>query len=104
LARSCALDKKAATASGSFHASIRLDAQERRVDRRKIRAMRHAVGAYYFDFIPGLIVALASVIRARDLHRRRQHRAVHRRRDAGGGGHLDPGVPVQGRGEGKLSQ
>ena len=63
--QSCALDKKAATASGSFHASIRLDVQERRVDQRKIREMRHAAGVRYFDFIPGLIVALASVVGAR---------------------------------------
>lgn len=37
------------------------------MDRRKIREMRHAVGAHYFDFIPGRIVALASSVGARDL-------------------------------------
>ena len=35
------------------------------MDRRKIREMRHAAGVRYFDFIPGLIVALASVVGAR---------------------------------------
>jgi hypothetical protein len=67
LARSCALDKKAATAFYSLHSLIKLDAQERRVDQRKIREMRHATGVRYFDFIPGLIVALASVVGARYL-------------------------------------
>ena len=67
MAQSLALNKKAATASGSFHASIPLDAQERRVDPCKIREMRHAVGAHYFDFIPGLIVAVASSVGVRDL-------------------------------------
>ena len=67
MAQSLALNKKAATASGSFHASIPLDAQERRVGRRKIRELRHAAGVCYLDFIPALIVARASVIGARDL-------------------------------------
>ena len=67
LPQAVGLDKKAATASGAFPASIPLDAQERRVDQCKIREMRHAVGAHYFDFIPGRIVALASSVGARDL-------------------------------------
>jgi hypothetical protein len=67
LVQSIGLDKKAAMASGSFPASIPLDAQERRVDQRKIGEMRHAVGAHYFDFIPGRIVTLASSVGTRDL-------------------------------------
>lgn len=57
MAQSLALNKKAATASGSFHASIPLDAQERRVGRRKIRELRHTAGVCYLDFIPVLIGA-----------------------------------------------
>ena len=67
LAGSVALDKKAATAPFSLTAFIRLDARERQTDRRPIRAMRHAAGVRYFDFTPVMIVALASVIGARDL-------------------------------------
>ena len=67
MAQSLTLDKKAATASGSFPASIPLDAQERRVDQRQMRALRHAAGVRYFDFTPVLIIALASVIGARAL-------------------------------------
>jgi hypothetical protein len=67
LARGVGLVKKAAIASGSFHASIPLDAQGRRVDPCKIGEMRHAVRAHYFDLIPGLIVALASIVGARHL-------------------------------------
>ena len=44
-----------------------MDARERQMDRRQIRAMRHAAGVRYFDFTPVLIVALAAVIGARDL-------------------------------------
>ena len=40
-------------------------AKERRVDKRKIREMRHAAGVRYLDFTPVMIVALASVIGAR---------------------------------------
>ena len=69
------------------------------MDQRQIRALRHAAGVRYLDFTPVLIVALASSVGARDLHQRRRHRAVHRRRDAGGGGHFDPGVPVPGGGQ-----
>ena len=54
-------------ASGAGPASIRLDAQEGRVDRRQMRARRHAAGVRYLDFTPVLIVALASVVGARDL-------------------------------------
>ena len=32
-----------------------------------VRELRHAAGARYLDFTPVLIVALASVVRARDL-------------------------------------
>ena len=67
LAQPLALDKKAATASGAFPASIPLDAQERRVDQRQMRALRHAAGGRYFDFTPVMIVALASSVGARDL-------------------------------------
>ena len=38
--------------------------KERRVDKRRIREMKHAAGICYFDFTPVLIVALASVIGA----------------------------------------
>ena len=41
--------------------------KERRVDKRKIREMRHAAGVKYLDFTPVMIVALASVIGARYL-------------------------------------
>ena len=41
--------------------------QERRVDQRKIREMRHAADVRYVDFTPVMIIALASVIGARDL-------------------------------------
>ena len=41
--------------------------KERRVDKRKIRELRHAAGVRYFDFTPVLIVALASVVGARYL-------------------------------------
>ena len=67
LAQAVGLDKKAATASGSCQASIPLDAQERRVDPRQMRALRHATGVCYFDFTPVMIVALASSVGARDL-------------------------------------
>jgi len=67
LAQAVGLDKKAAAASGAFPASIPLDAQERQVDPRQIRALRHAAGGRYFDFTPVLIVALASSVGARDL-------------------------------------
>ncbi|HRZ24925.1 MAG TPA: hypothetical protein P5326_12920 [Candidatus Contendobacter sp.] len=49
------------------YASISLTAQERRVDPRQMRAPHHAAGVRYFDFTPVLIVALASVVGARDL-------------------------------------
>ena len=67
LAGIVALDKKAAIASFSLTAFIRLDARERQTDRRQIRTMRHAAGVRYFDFTPVMIVALASVVGARDL-------------------------------------
>lgn len=41
--------------------------KERVVDKRRIRAMRHAAGVRYVDFTPVLIVALASVVGARYL-------------------------------------
>jgi energy-coupling factor transporter ATP-binding protein EcfA2 len=41
--------------------------KERLVDKRKIRELRHAAGGRYLDFTPVLIVALASVVGARDL-------------------------------------
>jgi hypothetical protein len=41
--------------------------KERRVDKRKIREMRHAAGVRYLDFTPAMIVALASVVGARYL-------------------------------------
>ncbi len=41
--------------------------KERRVDKRKIRELRHAAGVRYFDFTPVMIVALASVVGARYL-------------------------------------
>ena len=44
-----------------------MDAQARQMDRRQIRAMRHAAGVRYFDFTPVLIVPLAAVIGARYL-------------------------------------
>jgi len=66
LAQAVGLDKKAATASGAFQTSIPLDAQERWVDQRQIRALHHATGVCYLDFTPMMIVALASVV-ARDL-------------------------------------
>jgi hypothetical protein len=37
------------------------------VDPQKIRALRHATGVCYLDFTPVMIVALASVVGARDL-------------------------------------
>ena len=67
LTRGAGLVKKAAIASGSCHASIPLDAQERRVDQRQMRALRHAACVRYFDFTPVMIVALASVVGARYL-------------------------------------
>ncbi len=67
LAPSVALDKKAATASDSFPASLRLDAQEWRVDPRQMRVLRHAAGERYFDFTPVLIVARVSSVGARAL-------------------------------------
>ncbi|MCB1921447.1 MAG: ATP-binding protein [Candidatus Competibacteraceae bacterium] len=42
-------------------------AKERLVDKRKIREMRHAAGVGYVDFIPVMIIALASVVGARYL-------------------------------------
>jgi hypothetical protein len=42
-------------------------AKERVVDQRRIREMRHAAGVRYLDFTPVMIVALASVVGARDL-------------------------------------
>jgi len=36
-------------------------------------------------------------------HRHRRYGTVPLRRDAGGGGHLDPGVPVPGGGQGQLA-
>ncbi len=41
--------------------------KERRVDKRKIRELRHAAGVRYLDFTPVLIVALAAVVGARYL-------------------------------------
>ena len=41
--------------------------KERRVDKRKIREMRHAAGVKYLDFTPVMIVALASIVGARYL-------------------------------------
>jgi hypothetical protein len=41
--------------------------KERVVDKRQIRAMKHAAGVRYLDFTPVLIVALASVVGARYL-------------------------------------
>jgi hypothetical protein len=41
--------------------------KERRVDKRRIREMKHAAGIRYFDFTPVMIVALAPVIGARYL-------------------------------------
>ena len=41
--------------------------EERLVDKRTIREMRHAAGVRYFDFTPVMIVALASVVGARYL-------------------------------------
>jgi hypothetical protein len=67
LAGIAALDKKAAMASFSLTAFIQMDAQARQMDRRQIRAMRHAAGVRYFDFTPVLIVPLAAVIGARYL-------------------------------------
>jgi hypothetical protein len=67
LARSCALDKKAATASCSLNSSIKLEARERRVDQRQIWELRHAAGGRYFDFTPVMIVTLASIVGARYL-------------------------------------
>jgi len=67
LAQPLALDKKAATASGAFQASIRLDAQEQRMDPRQMRALRHATEVCYLDFTPVMIVALASSVGARYL-------------------------------------
>ena len=78
--------------------------KERRVDQRTIREMQHAAGVQYLDFTPALIVALASVVGALSGHRHRRHRAVHLRRDAGGGGDLGPGVPVPGGGEGERAE
>ena len=67
LAQAVGLDKKAAAASGAFPASIPLDAQERQVDPRQIRALHHATGVCYLDFTPVMIVTLAPVVGARDL-------------------------------------
>ena len=78
-------------------------AKERVVDKARIREMRHAAGVLYLDFTPVMIVALASVVGALPRHRRRRHRAVHLRWDAGSGGHQPPGVPVPGRGAGELT-
>ena len=41
--------------------------KERRVDKRRIREMKHAAGVRYLDFTPVMIVALASVVGARYL-------------------------------------
>jgi len=104
LAQAVGLDKKAATASGAFPASIPLDAQERRVDPRQIRALHHATGVCYLDFTPVMIVTLAPVVGARDL----AIGAGDTERylfagDAGGGGHPHLGGSVQRRGPGRLT-
>ena len=41
--------------------------KERRVDKRRIREMRHAAGVKYLDFTPVMIVALASIVGTRYL-------------------------------------
>ena len=41
--------------------------KERRVDKRRIREMKHAAGVRYLDFTPVMIVALASMVGARYL-------------------------------------
>jgi len=46
---------------------VKLDTQGQRVDQCKIREMRRAAWVCYLDFTPAMIVALASVIGARDL-------------------------------------
>jgi hypothetical protein len=84
-------------------ADLRADsAKERVVDKARIRELRDAVGVRYFDFTPVMIVGGGLGDRgARSGQRRRRHRAVPLCRDAGGGGSLDPGVPVSGGGQGE---
>ncbi|MCK7577082.1 MAG: hypothetical protein MZV65_15455 [Chromatiales bacterium] len=71
--------------------------KERVVDKQRIRELRHAAGVRYLDFTPvhdrgaGL-----GGRRALPGHRHRRHRAVHLRRDAGGGGHLASGCSCSG--------
>lgn len=44
-------------------------AKERRVDKRRIREMRHAAGVTYVDFTPVMIIAFVAVVSARYLAR-----------------------------------